>query len=60
MLSGAQLQRSQSLISLDDLQKMGRELIRLCDSVERFGLVDYDFGVWEERIMDGKLAFTKD
>ncbi|CAK7264157.1 hypothetical protein SEPCBS119000_000855 [Sporothrix epigloea] len=30
---------------------MGRELVRLCDGIERFGLVDYDYGVWEERIM---------
>ncbi|CAK7208306.1 hypothetical protein SCUCBS95973_000057 [Sporothrix curviconia] len=30
---------------------MARELVRLCDGVERFGLVDYDYGVWEERIM---------
>ena len=27
------------------------ELIRLCDSVEQHGLVDYDRGVWEEEIV---------
>jgi hypothetical protein len=26
------------------------ELIRLCDSIEQYGLVDYDIGVWEEEI----------
>ena len=31
---------------------MGNELIRLCDSIERHGLVDYQYGVWEEQIMD--------
>ncbi|EPE09655.1 hypothetical protein F503_07431 [Ophiostoma piceae UAMH 11346] len=51
MWSGRTLHRSQSLVSFEDLQKMARELVRLCDSVERFGLVDYDYGVWEERIM---------
>jgi hypothetical protein len=52
--SGQQLQRSQSLISQDGLQKMGKELVRLCDSIERHGLVDYQYGVWEERIIDSK------
>lgn len=55
MWSGKNLQHPQSLISLDDLQNMARELVRLCDGVERFGLVDYDYGVWEERIMASKL-----
>lgn len=33
---------------------MGNELIRLCSTIERHGLVDYEYGVWEERIIDGK------
>ncbi|KAL2135344.1 hypothetical protein VTI74DRAFT_8870 [Chaetomium olivicolor] len=52
MESGQQLQRSQSLIPLEGLQKMGKDLVRLCDSIERHGLVDYQYGVWEERIID--------
>ncbi|KAK4215907.1 hypothetical protein QBC37DRAFT_280556 [Rhypophila decipiens] len=51
MESGQQLQRSQSLISQEGLEKMGKELVRLCDSVERHGLVDYQYGVAEERII---------
>ncbi|KIH88657.1 hypothetical protein SPBR_07382 [Sporothrix brasiliensis 5110] len=51
MWYGKKLHRSQSLVSFEDLQKMARELVRLCDGIERFGLVDYDYGVWEERIM---------
>ena len=58
MWSGRTLHRSQSLVSFDDLQKMARELVRLCDGVERFGLVDYDYGVWEERIMAGRFSFA--
>ena len=54
MWSGNSSHRSQSLISYADLQKMARELVRLCDGIERFGLVDYDYGVWEERIMASK------
>ncbi|KAH8888759.1 hypothetical protein GQ53DRAFT_783478 [Thozetella sp. PMI_491] len=49
--SGQQLQRSQSLITRDSLEKMGKELVRLCDGIERHGLVDYQYGVWEEQII---------
>ncbi|KAL2170090.1 hypothetical protein VTG60DRAFT_5185 [Thermothelomyces hinnuleus] len=52
MESGQQIQRPQSLISQEGLQKMGKDLVRLCDSVERHGLVDYQYGVWEEQIID--------
>ncbi|KAL2025133.1 hypothetical protein VTK56DRAFT_135 [Thermocarpiscus australiensis] len=52
MEAGQQLQRPQSLISLEGLHKMGKELVRLCDSIERHGLVDYQYGVWEEQIID--------
>ncbi len=47
-------QPSQGLISRDVTERMGKELVRLCDSVERQGLVDYEYGVWEERILAGK------
>ena len=56
MESGAQLQRSQTLIPQESLEKMGKELVRLCDGVERHGLVDYQYGVWEERIIDSESA----
>jgi hypothetical protein len=56
--SGQQLQRSQSLITRDGLEKMGKELVRLCDGIERHGLVDYQYGVWEEQIIAGKSWFS--
>lgn len=31
---------------------MGAEIVRLCDGVERHGLVDYQYGVLEEQIID--------
>lgn len=40
---------------------MGRELIRLCDGTETYGLVDYQMGVWEEEIISGRsiiVSFT--
>lgn len=48
-------QRPAGLISQDNLEKMAQELIQLCDGIERHGLVDYQYGVWEEKILQSKL-----
>lgn len=48
----------QSVIQQDFLEKMGRDLVRLCDSMERHGLVDYEMGVWEEEIIGGKFTYN--
>ena len=50
MLGDQQLSRSQSLLSSEQIIKLGSELLRLCDGIERHGLVDYQYGVWEEQI----------
>lgn len=47
-------QGAETLLSKDDMEKMGKELVRLCDGVERHGLVDYQYGVWEEQIITGE------
>ena len=49
--------RPQTMISQEGLIKMGKELVRLCDSIERHGLVDYQYGVWEEQIIDSESLF---
>ena len=41
----------QSIMQEEFLERMGRDLVRHCDSMERHGLVDYEMGVWEEEIM---------
>jgi len=46
-----QLELLRSLISQDRLERMGKELIRLCNSIKPYGLVDYKYKVWEERII---------
>ncbi|KAI4095557.1 MAG: hypothetical protein LQ348_001091 [Seirophora lacunosa] len=33
------------------LERMGEALVSFCDGVEKYGLVDYQMGVWEEEIM---------
>ncbi|KAL6156562.1 hypothetical protein ACJQWK_07212 [Exserohilum turcicum] len=40
-----------SLIDYDFLEKMGTQLVKNCDSMEKHGLVDYQMGVWEEEIV---------
>ncbi|KAK8145817.1 hypothetical protein G3M48_003937 [Beauveria asiatica] len=37
-------------LSIRTVKRMGDELVRLCDGIERHGLVDYQFGVWEDEI----------
>ncbi|KAI1075270.1 hypothetical protein F5B20DRAFT_394011 [Whalleya microplaca] len=51
MESGLQLQRGQTLVNEEGLKKMGKEIVRLCDGIDRHGLVDYEYGVWEEHIV---------
>lgn len=48
----------QSMLREDFLERMGREITRHCDSLEKSGLVDYQMGVWEEEIINGKLALA--
>ncbi|KAK2931607.1 hypothetical protein FoTM2_009119 [Fusarium oxysporum f. sp. vasinfectum] len=50
MTSSQPLSRTQSLVSKATIKKMGNELVRLCDGIERHGLVDYQYGVWEDQI----------
>ena len=52
--SGQRIQPSQSLMSQDFIKKMAKDLIRMCDAVEKHGLVDYQYGVAEERIIMSK------
>lgn len=47
-----------SIMNAQILEHLSRELVRLCDSVEKHGLVDYQMGVAEEEIMDRKSAYA--
>lgn len=46
--------RPAELLSEAALQKLVKELVRLCDKMEQYGLVDYQMGVWEEEILCGE------
>ena len=56
MESDQQLQLGQTLVPHKGLQKMGTDLIRLCNNIERHGLVDYQYGVWEEQIIASRCG----
>ena len=49
----------QSLLEFDFMEGMGKDLVRLCDQMEKFGLVDYQMGVREEEIITRKPHKTK-
>ena len=51
MIESSPNQRPSGLVTLENLEKMGTELVALCDGIERHGLVDYQYGVWEEKIL---------
>lgn len=46
------------MIREEFLERMGREITRHCDVLEKSGLVDYQMGVWEEEIISGELTLT--
>lgn len=50
--SGQGLREPQSIMSAPTLERLAQDLIKLCDNVERHGLVDYQMGVAEEEIID--------
>ncbi|KAF2683604.1 hypothetical protein K458DRAFT_39772 [Lentithecium fluviatile CBS 122367] len=48
---GRNPQPPQSLVKYEFLEKMGTQLVKNCDNMEKHGLVDYQMGVWEEEII---------
>lgn len=49
--TGQRPQPPKTLIDYDFLEKMGTQLVKNCDNMEKHGLVDYQMGVWEEEIV---------
>ncbi|KAI1814795.1 hypothetical protein GGS20DRAFT_585166 [Poronia punctata] len=45
-------QPQQELLTKLKLESLGSQITSLCDPLESLGLVDYGYGVWEERIID--------
>lgn len=54
--TGQRPQPPKSLIDYDFLEKMGTQLVKNCDSMEKHGLVDYQMGVWEEEIVASQCS----
>jgi hypothetical protein len=49
--TGQEPRPPENILEYDFLETLGRELIRLCDIMEKHGLVDYQMGIWEEEII---------
>lgn len=56
--TGQRPHHPQSLLESDQMEGMGKELVRLCDIMEKHGLVDYQMGVWEEEIVTRTYHFA--
>lgn len=54
--TGQQLPPGQSILDSGDLETLGQEIVQLCDSIDKTGLIDYQMGVAEERIVDSKSS----
>ena len=57
--TGQTPQSPESMIEHSFMDRMGRDLVRLCDNMEKHGLVDYQMGVWEEQITTCKAYHDK-
>jgi hypothetical protein len=44
-----------TMLTIDMMERMGQEIVRLCDKMEPHGLVDYQMGIWEEEILSSTL-----
>jgi hypothetical protein len=53
--SGQRIHPPHSLMTQAFINKMANDLIRMCDAIEKHGLVDYQYGVAEEQIIMGRL-----
>jgi hypothetical protein len=56
--TGQRPQPPKSLIDYEFLEKMGTQLVKNCDAMEKHGLVDYQMGVWEEEIVASQYHIT--
>ncbi|KAL4899677.1 hypothetical protein BDW74DRAFT_188955 [Aspergillus multicolor] len=48
--TGRQSSRT-SMLNVEAMDSLGKQLIQLCDQMEQHGLVDYQMGIWEEEIL---------
>ena len=45
-------ERPRNMLNADHITGMINELVTLCNGIEQYGLVDYEMGVGEERIVE--------
>lgn len=50
--------RSANLLSKDALEQLGDDVVRIANGLEKYGLVDYEIGFFENEIIPSELAST--
>ncbi len=53
--TGFQPRDPHSLLNAASLERLGNELVRLCDGVDKQGLIDFQIGVAEDEIIECEL-----
>ena len=58
MLTNQPIRNSDAIISAGALERLGDEVVKFCDDIEKHGLVDYQMGFREEEIIDREWSWT--
>ena len=58
MRTNQPIRNSDAIISAGALERLGDEVVKFCDDIEKYGLVDYQMGFREEEIIDREWAWT--
>lgn len=58
MLTNQPLRNSDAIISAGALERLGDEVVKFCDDIEKYGLVDYQMGFREEDIINREWSWT--
>ena len=58
MLTNQPIRNSDAIISAGALERLGDEVVKFCDDIEKYGLVDYQMGFCEEEIINREWSWT--
>lgn len=58
MLTNQPIRNSDAIISAGALERLGDAVVKFCDDIEKYGLVDYQMGFREEEIIDREWSWT--
>jgi hypothetical protein len=50
------MRNSDAIIGARTLERLAKEVVQFCDDVEKYGLVDYEMGFWEDEILGSEFV----